>query len=284
MIDLHPTLRPYEGKWDFAAAAHLWRRAGFGAPPERVEEALKGSPGEEVARLVDGPDKNQPIEELESILDAVLGANNPDAARAWLLARMVRSEHPLLEKMALFWHGHFATSIAKVRDLEWMMNQYRLFLELGLEAFPELLEAVARDPAMIRWLDNETNTKGHPNENFARELFELFTLGIGNYTERDVQEAGRAFTGWHLLRGRFHFSRSTHDDGEKEILGRRGAFGGEDVLAIALEQDACGRFLARKLIEFFVLPDPDDEVVASLGLWLKTTGYDIASTLWGLLG
>jgi uncharacterized protein (DUF1800 family) len=284
MIDLHPALRPYEGEWDFGAAAHLWRRAGFGAPPDRIDDALRRPIGEEVARLVDGPGKDRPVDELETIFDAVLGANNPDHARAWLLARMVRSEHPLREKMALFWHGHFATSIAKVRDLEWMMNQYRLFLERGLGPFPELLDAVARDPAMIRWLDNETNTKGQPNENFARELFELFTLGIGNYTERDVQEAGRAFTGWHLLRGRFHFSRSTHDHGEKEILGRSGAFGGEDVLAIALDQPACGRFLARKLIEFFVRPDPDDEVVASLGLWLKATGYDIADALRVLFG
>ena len=184
----------------------------------------------------------------------------------------------------MFWHGHFATSIAKVRDLSWMLRQYRIFLNDGLGKFPVLLDAVARDPAMIRWLDNETNRKGQANENYAREVFELFTLGDGNYTEQDIQEAARAFTGWHIMREQFHFARSLHDRGEKTIFGQTGKFGGEDVQRLALEQDACGRFLAGKLLRFFVMPDPDDAIVVSLGAVMKANGYDIAETMRIVLG
>ncbi len=285
---MHDALKPWEpdkkNPWNHDAALHFWRRAGFSATRAAVERTLRASPADAVAAIVRGPAKDAAADELEGILEATLGTNNADSARAWLVTRMSRCDHQLREKMALFWHSHFATSIAKVKKLDWMMRQYRLFLDHGLGRFATLLGKVTRDPAMIRWLDNETNSKGQPNENYARELFELFTLGEGNYTEKDVQEAGRAFTGWHILHDRFHFSPLLHDTGKKTVLGHTGTFGGDDVCRIALEQDACGRFLARKLIQFFCVPEPDDAVVAALGAEMKRNGYDIAASLRLLLG
>jgi len=280
---MHPALQPFTPSrarpFDLDAAAHLWRRAGFGAPVDVLRETAAQEPGEAVRALVRGPAEDAAARGLESIWEAVLGGNDADAVRAWLVTRQARCAHQVREKMALFWHGHFATSLRKVRQVDWMAKQYRLFLEHGLGGFRPLVEKVARDPAMIRWLDNETNAKGHANENYARELFELFTLGDGNYTERDIKEAARAFTGWHILQDRFHFSKTQHDDGEKTVLGKTGRFGGDDVIRIALEQEACGRFLARKLLRFFVTPDPDADVVAALGARMRKNGYDMAATL-----
>lgn len=276
---MHAQLQPATGEFDTASAAHLWRRAGFGAKRGTVEATVKLGRKEAVRRLVRGPRSEPVTEELEFIYQSVLGANDEEGARAWLLLRMLRSEHQVREKAALFWHDHFATSIAKVRDLGWMLRQYRLFLDHGLGRFDGLLDKVTKDPAMIRWLDNETNRKGAANENYARELFELFTLGEGNYTEKDIQEAARAFTGWHILRENFHFARSLHDKGEKTVLGKTGPFGGEEVQKIALAQPACGRFLARKLLRFYVQPDPDPEVVAALGDWMREHDYDWSATL-----
>jgi len=274
---MHDVLRPFEpgpGRpWDFEAAAHLWRRAAFGAPAARVEETLRLTPAEAARELARGPERDEAAEGLESVYRQVAGTGNADAIRGWLLQRMVRCDHQLREKMALFWHGHFATSVLKVNEPLWMARQYRIFLEAGLGPFGALLDRVTRDPAMIRWLDNETNSKGHPNENYARELFELFTLGEGNYTERDIQEAARAFTGWHILEDRFHFSARLHDDGGKEVLGRSGNLDGDDICRIALEQEACGRFLAGKLIAFFVRPDPPADVVAAFGAELRRRDY-----------
>jgi uncharacterized protein (DUF1800 family) len=276
---VHDALRPYDGPWDFEAAAHLWRRAAFGAPAARVAETAQEAPADAVRVLVRGPARDAAAEELESVYPEVAGTGDPDAIRAWILQRMVRCEHQLREKVALLWHGHFATSLLKVNEPAWMARQYRLFLEHGLGPFAALLDHVTRDPAMIRWLDNETNSKGHPNENYARELFELFTLGEGNYGERDVKEAARAFTGWHVLDDRFHFSARLHDEGEKEVLGVRGVFDGDDICRIALEQPACGRFLARKLLCCFVTPDPPADVVAALGDEIRARGYRMADCL-----
>ncbi len=276
---MHDALKPYEGPFDSAAAAHLWRRAAFGAPPARVAETVKLGPAEAAKALVRGPAKDAPAEELESVYVQITGTGNADAIRAWLLQRMVRCDHQLREKVALFWHGHFATSVLKVNEPSWMARQYRLFLDLGLGPFADLLDRITRDPAMIRWLDNETNSKGHPNENYARELFELFTLGEGNYTEKDIKEAARAFTGWHILEDRYHFSARLHDSDPKEVLGVRGALGGDDVCRIALEQPACGRFLAQKLLGFFVTPEPPAEIVAAFGEELRARSYRIGECL-----
>ena len=285
---MHEQLKPWEptrdNPWDFDAAAHLWRRAGFAAPARTVKQTLALTPAAAVEKMVDGPGKEEAAEELEFVYQSVIGANDEAGARAWILMRMLRGEHQLREKIALFWHGHFATSLAKVRDLGWMTRQYRIFLELGLGKFAPLLDRVARDPAMIRWLDNETNRKGSPNENYAREVLELFTLGEGNYSEKDIQEAARAFTGWHILREQFHFSSSLHDRDEKVVLGQRGRFGGEDIQRIALEQSACARFLADKLLRFFVTPEPSAEIVTALADVLRASDYDMTATLRVLFG
>ncbi|MHC4972503.1 MAG: DUF1800 domain-containing protein [Planctomycetota bacterium] len=285
---MHEALKPWipsrKDPWDFDAAAHLWRRAGFGAPPHTVRATVRLTPAEAVAAIVDGPARDTPRDELESIYESVLGTGSADGLRAWLVSRMARCEHQLREKLALFWHGHFATSLLKVRNVPWMARQYRLFLDHGLGRFATLLGEITRDPAMIRWLDNETNRKGHANENYARELFELFTLGEGNYTERDIQEAARAFTGWHVLHDRFHLSRTLHDDGTKTVLGRTGRFDGTDVCRIVLEEGACGRFLANKLLAFFVHPQPDAGVVTGFGELLRHSGYDTRVALRHLFG
>ena len=279
---MHDALRPWQpgkGAWNYDAAAHLWRRAGFGATPAALDRWADGTPAAAVAVAVSGPADDKATRELEKIYRSVMGTSSVDSARAWLLTRMARGGHPLREKLALFWHGHFATSVLKVTHVDWMLRQYRLFLDLGLGKFAALLDAVTRDPAMIRWLDNETNTKGKPNENYARELFELFTLGDGNYTENDIQEAARAFTGWRILKHRYHFSASQHDEGQKTVLGKTGNFNGEDICRIALDREACGRFLARKLLRFFVTPEPAADIVASFGAELKKREYDMASAL-----
>ena len=265
--------------YSYDDAAHLWRRAGFGADRATVQATQKQGPVAAAAALIDGPKNDEAAEDLEFVYQSVLGANDADGARAWILLRMLQSGHPAREKIALFWHGHFATSLKKVRHLGWMLRQYRLFLDHGLGRFPVLLDAVAKDPAMIRWLDNETNRKGQANENYAREVFELFTLGDGNYTEKDITEAARAFTGWHILRERFHFAKSLHDKGEKTVLGQTGNFGGEDIQRIALEQPACARFLAAKLLRFYVQPDPSDASVEAVAKTLRESGYDIGATL-----
>jgi uncharacterized protein (DUF1800 family) len=272
-------VKPFGGPFDFDAAAHLWRRAGFGAPEARIAETARLGASEAAKAIVRGPAKDEAAAEMDSVYAQIAGTGNVDAIRAWLLQRMVRCEHQLREKLALFWHGHFATSVLKVNEPAWMARQYRIFLERGLGPFGELLDQVTRDPAMIRWLDNETNSKGHPNENYARELFELFTLGEGNYTENDIKEAARAFTGWHILEDRFHFSARLHDDGEKEVLGVRGAWNGDDVCRIALSQEACGRFLARKLLQFFVVPEPSAADVEAFGGVLRSRGYRIGECL-----
>ncbi|MEE9282204.1 MAG: DUF1800 domain-containing protein [Myxococcota bacterium] len=269
--------------WDEDAAAHLWRRAGFGATRPQLERALADTPAAAVSGLVTGPADDPACVELESIYPVLLAQANADALRSWLVARMIRCEHQLREKIALFWHGHFATSIAKVREPVWMSRQYGIFLERGLGRFAELLAAITRDPAMIRWLDNETNRKGQPNENFARELFELFTLGVGHYGEHDVSEAARAFTGWTVLADRFHFSVSSHDAGDKTVLGQTGPWSGDDVLRIALGQAACAEFLAGKLLRFFAHPDPPPELTRALADVLRDSDYDVGRTLEHLL-
>ena len=197
----------------------------------------------------------------------------------WWADRMVATDHPLEEKMALFWHGHFATGEDKVRDYRKMLVQLELFRRRATGNFRELLIGVAKDPAMLVFLDAGKNIKGAPNENFGREVMELFTMGVGNYTERDIREAARAFTGWVDDDLSFKVDLGKHDDGEKTFLGRTGNFDGVDILDIILDQKVTANYIAGKIYRFFVRDDVSPIFQEHLGGILRDDGYEIAPLL-----
>ena len=198
---------------------------------------------------------------------------------AWWADRMVSTDRPLQEKMALFWHGHFATGADKVRDYRKMLVQLELFHQKGTGNFRELLIAVAQDPAMLVFLDAGQNVKGAPNENFGREVMELFTMGVGNYSEHDIREAARAFTGWTNDDLRFKLDEAKHDTGEKEFLGRRGNFDGVDILNIILDQKVTANFIAGKIYRYFVRDDLSPVLQERLGAVLRENDYELKPLL-----
>ena len=197
----------------------------------------------------------------------------------WWAERMLDTHRPLEEKMALFWHGHFATAQGKVRDYRKMLLQIETFERHATGNFGELLVAVAQDPGMLYYLDAGVNVKGAANENFAREVMELFTMGVGHYTERDVREAARAFTGWYFENLDFVVNAAQHDDGPKTFLGRTGNFDGVDVLEIILDQPATAEYIAAKIYRFFVRDDPSPALRAELGAILRDNGYELRPLL-----
>lgn len=197
----------------------------------------------------------------------------------WQADRMLKTQRPLEEKLALFWHGHFATSNEKVRDYRKMMRQWDLFRAHGNGSFRQLLLGICRDPAMLVYLDGQRNVRGQPNENFAREILELFSLGVGNYSETDIKEAARAFTGWGLDDNDFDRSFWRHDHGQKTVLGRTGRLDGEDVVDAILAQPAAAHFISEKLYRYFVREDPSPELQRELAKALRTNGYQIAPLL-----
>ena len=263
--------------FDARKAAHLLRRAGFGARPDEVQAAVERGLEATVDELFSEADGE--AERLDQIRQAVSGRllNFGDAGtcQAWWLFRMVTTACPLKEKLTLFWHGHFATSVAKVGDTELLMQQIDALRASAWGSFRDLVLAMAKDPAMLVWLDGESNGKEHPNENFARELMELFTCGIGNYTEADVLEAARAFTGWHREGNKFVFHADAHDVGVKRVLGRRGKLDGGDVIDILLSLPATPRFLAKKLLRFFAAGEPSDAAVAEAAAALERTRLNV---------
>lgn len=197
----------------------------------------------------------------------------------WWADRMVKTPRPLEEKMTLFWHGHFATSESKVRDYRMLLAQNRMLRERATGNFRDLLLGIVRDPAMLVYLDNGQNVKDHPNENFGRELLELFTMGVDNYTERDIREASRAFTGWTNEVLAFRFDEENHDGGPKEFLGRMGNFGGEEILDIVLAEPVTAEFIAAKLYRFFVRAKPSDITRAKLGELFREARYELKPLL-----
>lgn len=197
----------------------------------------------------------------------------------WWADRMVNSNAPLQEKMALFWHGHFAVNESKVRDYRKLLNELTLFHDMGTGSFRDLMVAVAQDPAMLSFLDAGVNVKGAANENFAREIMELFTMGVGNYSEKDIREAARAFTGWNYVDVNFVVNEQEHDDGVKEFLGRSGNFDGVQIIDIIMEQDATAEHIAGKLYRFFVREDLSPTLQAQLGDILRNADYEIAPLL-----
>lgn len=197
----------------------------------------------------------------------------------WWANRMIASPRPLEEKLALFWHGHFASNEAKVRDYRKLLGQLELFQKHGSGNFRDLTVAVAQDPAMLSFLDAGVNVKGASNENFAREIMELFTMGVGHYTEKDIREAARAFTGWNYVDVKFVVNKEQHDAGEKTFLGQTGNFDGVDVIDIIMKQPATADFIAGKLYRFFVRQQLSPDLQKQLGAVLRNGNYEMKPLL-----
>ncbi|RUA01369.1 MAG: hypothetical protein DSY88_09275 [Candidatus Poseidoniales archaeon] len=249
---------------DIALMGHLMRRAGFGAPQEELQTRAAKGYDATVEELLH-PEELPPIDENEfyRYFPGYEGALGPPINQAEWVYRMINTKRPLEEKIALFWHQLFATGNSKVDNPPELTQQIKMFRKYGLGSFKELLVELAKNPAMIYWLDNNGNHNGAINENWGRELMELFALGVGNYSEDDIKEASRAFTGWTIAPkiprnplGRFYwnfeYKPEDHDDGEKTFLGHTGNFNGEDIINILADQPATPRFLARHLYNFFV--------------------------------
>jgi len=294
-------------KWESATAAHLLNRAGFGGPPQQIEKLAAQSHEEAVAHFVDyekipdstaapewakpDPDRrktfmearNLPEQERRRKLQEIQRADRQHMIelRGWWLRRMADGPRPLQEKMVLFWHGHFATSVEKVREAYLMWRQNDMFRRLGTGDWLELLVEVAKDPAMLIWLDQAQSRKEHPNENFAREVMELFALGEGHYTEKDITEAARALTGWSYdrLDQRFMERPMAHDRGQKTIFGRMGNFDGKDFLQMVVEQPQSARFITAKLWNFFAGEPPSEQLNDALAAEFKNGGNQFKPVL-----
>ncbi len=250
-----------ESPWDLKKVGHLYRRAAFGATMTELEEGLRHGPDRTIDLLLQGkPDRDNVLPLTAEMLPSVRQGNNGQQATAWWLYRMLYTPHPLREKLALFWHNHFATSNRKVNNAGYMLGQYELMRRHAQGSFRNLLRDMSTDPAMMVWLDTNQSQRDQPNENYARELMELFSLGMNNYrqpqqrsyTEQDIRQAARAFTGWRLENGRPVFRDNQHDNGDKNVLGQTGRWRADDIVRICLEQDSAPYFVAAKLFKFLV--------------------------------
>ncbi len=291
-------------KRDVALMAHLMRRAGFGASYEELEARSAKGYEATVEELLD-PDVHgiPPVDEM-LMIRFYPGTDSPRTAERGeehFMYHMLTSQRPLEEKITLFWHMVFATADAKVDEANDLTRQIDMFRRYGMGNFRDLLVRLAQDPAMIFWLDNQLNHKSAPNENWGRELLELFSMGVGNYTEEDVKTAARAFTGWTIKPKpprvpynreywEFEYKEEDHDDSEKEFLGHRGRFNGEDIIDIIVQQPVCHRFIARHLYNYFVadevqvpswldVPPREPEAIEILAQAFMQSGYDIRFTL-----
>ena len=255
-------------KEQIALMGHLMRRAGFGAPYEELVARATKDYEATVEELLN-PEQFEPIDDdmLYRFLPGYEGALGPPLNQAEWVYRMINTQRPLEEKMALFWHQLFATGNSKVDNPPELTQQIAMFRDCAMGSFRDLLVELARNPAMIYWLDNNGNHRGAINENWGRELLELFSMGVGNYSEDDIKEASRAFTGWTIAPkiprnplGRFYWNfeyrPEDHDDGQKTFLGQTGAFNGQDIIDIVVKQSATARFLSRHLYNYFVADEP----------------------------
>ena len=288
---------------DIALMAHLLRRAGFGATRDELEAyAAKGYEATVEELLHPGDPQNMP--------DDIIRRYHPDqgemrdlyGSAAYWLYRMVSTRCPLEEKIALFWHGLFATGYSKLNQARSLLNQIDAFRRHGLGNFGNILVELSKDPAMIIWLDNNDNHKGAINENYGRELLELFSMGIGNYSEEDIKEAARAFTGWTLgnaeymsvramkdsiwpysrIAWHFGYRDHDHDDGEKTFLGETGRFNGEDIIDIIERQEATARFVCTRLFQYFASDEIDEEGEAVIQTMIDSyfeSNHEIRSVL-----
>ena len=309
-LDIRTALEPYRGTWNDRLAAHLLRRAGFGGSPtdigrftamnahDAVETLIHFSdtsllPEPDVmpnpiaqlqaARQMTGTDmtKRQAVQDIrKQARESTIGM------QLWWLNRMLATPAPLQEKMTLFFHGHFTTAaIEKGVWPNYVYQQNKLYRDNALGNLRDLTLAVSQNPAMLIYLDNASSNKAHPNENYARELMELFTLGHGNYSEEDIRQSARAFTGWSLDRstGEFTINTRAHDTGTKTFLGKTGNFDGSDIVSIIYQQPACARFWANSLLGFFVYDDPEPELVEAFAAVIVRNDFNLAPSMSRLL-
>ncbi|MBM3999634.1 MAG: DUF1800 domain-containing protein [Planctomycetes bacterium] len=288
-------------KWDLAKARHLLVRAGFGGTPQEVKNLHAMGLYAAVDHLVDFhrqapapasldvipvplPDPLEGKLRNAFVRGQAAGARNSidggqfGALRQWWIKRMVASPRPLQEKLTLFWHGHFATQQSVVQNTYILYHQNQLFREHAAGNFGGLLYGIVHDPVMIRYLDNNLNVVGHPNENLAREIMELFAMGVDQgYTEHDIREAARALTGYTYdnATGQFRYVLKSHDPGDKTIFGKTGPWTGDDLVNLLLEQPSTARFISFKLYEYFVKKDPAPEVVDKMATVLRTNQYEL---------
>ena len=288
---------------NIALMAHLMRRAGFGASRDELERCVEQGYETTVEELLDASNPNNMPDDIirryhaeQSELRDLAGS------AAYWMYRMISTESPLEEKMALFWHGLFATGYTKLNQARSQLNQVEMFRRSGLGAFDGLLLEISRDPAMLVWLDNQDNHGEAINENYGRELLELFSMGIGNYTEDDIKECARAFTGWTLgnaeymsvraykdsiwpysrIAWHFDYRDEDHDDGEKTFLGETGNFNGDDIIRIIAKQDATAEFICTRLFQFFAADEVTEEGQRCIAAMKETyfeSGYQIRNVL-----
>jgi uncharacterized protein (DUF1800 family) len=292
-------------KWDYDAAGHLLVRAGFGGSPAEIqdltdqgmqpslEKLLNSVAAESVpptwaypnslSDLVEQIRSSTTPEEKVQARQAFNRANQGQMAELiqWWTQQMTDTKTPLLEKMTLFWHGHFATSAVKVKPAYKMWLQNQTLRAHGLGNFGTLTKAVSRDPAMLVWLDLASSRKEQPNENFARELLELFTLGEGNYTENDIKESAKAFTGYRINQPdqQFRFAANQFDSSIKVFMKKAGPWTGDQIIDIILEQPQCARFMVTKIWRYFVYEDPDTSLVDELATRFRQVHYEIKPLL-----
>ena len=268
--------QPTQSKpWSIRLAAHLYRRAGFGATYGQLKQAATQG----LTKTVDSLFQNESSEfvaQIDNLKKQVRSGGNVQQLPNYWLYRMAKTRSQLLEKTTLFWHGHFATSAGKVDEVTMMLDQNDWLRSNALKKFGPMVQGISKDPAMLTYLDSKVNRKTRPNENYARELMELFCLGLGNYTEDDIKQLARTFTGWEIRNDRFRFNKYQHDYGTKKFLGSSGEFNGEEAVEIVLKQKSSTEFIARKLINFFVTDYPvSDALVSPLAATLRESEFDI---------
>ena len=288
---------------DTALMAHLLRRAGFGANRNELEEYLAmGYDGAVEALLNPSDPGNMPDDLIRRYHVEQSELRDLAGSAAYWMYRMISTSCPMEEKTALFWHGLFATGYAKLNQARSLLNQVEMFRRSGLGSFEELLVELSKDPAMIVWLDNNENHGTAINENYGRELLELFSMGIGNYSEDDIKGCARAFTGWTLgnaeymsiraakdsiwpygrIAWHFEYREEDHDDGEKTFLGETGNFNGEDIIAIIVKQESTARFVATRLFQFFaadVITEAGEKTIEEMMATYFSSGYQIRDML-----
>jgi len=308
-------------EWTVVEAAHLMRRAGFGGSPEEIqrvhqmgrEAAVEAflNPREPLdafplpawadpktafvamrenfaerrkARMAAERDKSEAAQKefrMQQQEAQRESRRQGFEGQGWWFGRLMHSQAPLREKMVLFWHDHFATSIQKVKQPALLLKQNQLFREHAFGDFKALTHAMLRDPAMMLYLDTQASVKGKPNENFAREVMELFTLGEGNYSENDIKEAARAFTGYRFDRreGEVVHVRFQWDGGEKTVFGKTGNFNGDQVIDLLFEQEAASEYLPKKLWKYFVEDEAPEPIVKRLAETFRESGFKVESVL-----